>query len=105
MTNRQTGDEATVRVSRGDVKQAGAHVQAAHVNAEAAVVGLLLVLSDLVQQVEVGPGVFDVFAEVPDCLGPSVLQVVVDPAKQELLGGEGHQVVQSLPVQQEANQA
>lgn len=34
-----------------------AHIQAAHVNPDAAVVGLLLVLSDLVQQVEVGPGV------------------------------------------------
>lgn len=34
-----------------------AHIQAAHVNPDSAVVGLLLVLSDLVQQVEVGPGV------------------------------------------------
>lgn len=34
-----------------------AHIQAAHVNPDAAVVGLLLVLSDLGQQVEVGPGV------------------------------------------------
>lgn len=105
------------------------HIQAAHVNPDAAVVGLLLVLCDLVQQVEVGPGVLqmarecvtflwvsvrfgvcsdtdlNVFAEVPDGFCPRILQVVVDPAQQELLRGERHQVVQSLPIEQKGNQA
>lgn len=47
----------------------------------------------------------NVFAEVPDGFCPCILQVVVDPAQQELLRGERHQVVQSLPIKQKGNQA
>lgn len=47
----------------------------------------------------------NVFTEVADGFRPRVLQVVVDPAQQELLGGERHQVVQGFPIEQKANQA
>lgn len=47
----------------------------------------------------------NVFTEVADGFRPRVLQVVVDPAQQELLGGERHQVVQGFSIEQKANQA
>lgn len=60
---------------------------------------------DLVQQVEVGPRVLDVLAEVVDGCRACVLQVVVDPAEQQLLGRHGHQVLQTFALQQEADQS
>lgn len=42
----------------------------------------------------------DVRAEVVDLFPPSVFQVEVGPAKQQLLGGQLHQVLQGLPVSQ-----
>lgn len=81
------------------------HVQAAHVDLDALLVEALLVEADLVQQVEVGPRVLDVLAEVVDGPRACVLQVVVDPAEQQLFGRHGHQVLQTLAVQQEADQS
>lgn len=53
---------------------------------DALLVEALLVEADLVQQVEVGPRVLDVLAEVVDGPRARVLQVVVDPAEEQLLG-------------------
>lgn len=86
-------------------KRSEPHVQAAHVDVDALLVAALLVQADLVQQVEVGARVLDVLAEVVDGPRACVLQVVVDPAEQQLLGRHGHQVLQTLAVQQEANQS
>lgn len=47
----------------------------------------------------------DVFAEVADGRRPRVLEVVVDPAEQQLLGRHGQQTVQALAFEQEVDQS
>lgn len=46
----------------------------------------------------------DVVTEVSDGFGSCVGQMVVDPAEQQLLRGEGHQVVQFFSLGQKADQ-
>ena len=47
----------------------------------------------------------DVLAEVPNGRGACVAEVCVDPPQEQLLRGDGQQVVQILSLAQETNQS
>ena len=60
---------------------------------------------DLVQQVDVRHRVLDVTGEVGDLAAAGAAsQVVVDPADEDLLGRQLHEVLQTLAVQQQRRQ-
>lgn len=50
------------------------------------------------------PSYLDVSAEVGDFAAACSFQVVISPPQQELLGGELHQVLQTLPFPQKGDQ-
>ena len=61
--------------------------------------------SDLVQQVDVGNRVLDVALEVADLAATSrAIQMEVDPADQDLLWGQLHELLQALSLQQQGSQ-
>ena len=60
---------------------------------------------DLVQQVDVRHRVLDVTGEVGDLAAAGAAsQVVVDPADEDLLGRQLHEVLQTLALQQQRRQ-